>query len=161
MISGDDWMAQAKRDSESKVYLMKPMSKPMPSAPSLVRKESYGSVTIYWLDRAEARRQVRAAAQQLVQACPEVMAVYLFGSLAKNKAGPRSDADILIVLRESSTSVWFRRAIEYSPYFDAVEMPVELFCFTINELPHKAVARHALQYAELLAGTEIRNEVQR
>lgn len=159
MISGDDWMAQAKRDSESKVYLMKPMSKPMPSAPSLVRKESYGSVTIYWLDREAARQQIQAAAQQLVAERPEVVAVYLFGSLARNKATPRSDADILIVLRESNQPVWFKRAIDYFPYFDSVEMPTELFCYTLDELPHKAVARNALQYAVLMAGTDIRNEV--
>jgi predicted nucleotidyltransferase len=138
---------------------MKPTSQPTRIAPSLVRKESFGSVTIYWLDREAARQQVRAAAQQLVEARPEVVAVYLFGSLATNKATPRSDADILIVLRESDQPVWFKRAYDYFPYFDAVEMPTELFCYTLDELPHKAVARHALQYAILMAGTEVRNEV--
>lgn len=126
-----------------------------------MRKESYGSVTIYWLDRAEARRQVQMAAQRLVQARPEVIAVYLFGSLAKGKAGPRSDADVLIVLRDSPIRVWFQRYLEYSPYFDEVGMPVEVFCFTMDELPHTTIARNALQYAELLAGTDIRNEVSR
>ena len=100
---------------------------------SLVRKECYGSVTIYWLDREAARQQVRAAAQQLVEARPEVVAVYLFGSLATNKATPRSDADILIVLRTSDQPVWFKRAYDYFPYFDAVEMPTELFCYTLDE----------------------------
>ncbi len=130
---------------------MKATNEPMRNMPSLVRKQSYGSVTIYWLDRAEARRQVHEAARQLVQARPEVVAVYLFGSLAKNKAGPRSDADVLVVLRESPIRVWFKRYTEYSPYFDAVEMPVELFCYTIEELSRTPLARHALQYAELLA----------
>jgi predicted nucleotidyltransferase len=138
---------------------MKTTSKPMPKQPSIVRKESYGSVTIYWLDRAAAREQARRAAQQLVQARPEVVAVYLFGSLAKNKAGPRSDVDLLIVLRETDIPVWFKRPVVYSEFFDKVELPTELFCFTLEELPRKAVAKHALQYAELLAGTEIRNEV--
>ena len=95
----------------------KPISEPTRIAPSLVRKEAFGSVTIYWLDREAARQQVRAAAQQLVAARPEVVAVYLFGSLATNKATPRSDADILIVLRESDQPVWFKRAYDYFPYF--------------------------------------------
>lgn len=138
---------------------MKPTSQPTRIAPSLVRKESYGSVTIYWLDREAARQQVQTAAQQLVAARPEVIAVYLFGSLARNKATPRSDADILIVLRESQQPVWFKRAVDYFPYFDLVEMPTELFCYTLEELPRKAVAQHALQYALLMAGTDIRSEV--
>lgn len=137
---------------------MKPTSQPTRIAPSLVRKESYGSVTIYWLDREAARQQIQAAAQQLIAARPEVVAVYLFGSLARNNATPRSDADILIVLCESNQPVWFKRAVDYFPYFDTVEMPVELFCYTL-ELPRKAVARNALQYAVLMAGTDIRNEV--
>jgi len=137
----------------------KPISEPTRIAPSLVRKECYGSVTIYWLDREAARQQMQNAAQQLVEARPEVVAVYLFGSLATNKATPRSDADILIVLRTSDQPVWVKRAYDYFPYFDAVETPTELFCYTLDEVPRKAVARHALQYAVLMAGTEIRNEV--
>jgi predicted nucleotidyltransferase len=138
---------------------MRSTSQPTRIAPSLVRKESFGSVTIYWLDREAARQQVRTAAQQLVDACPEVVAVYLFGSLATNKATPRSDADILIVLRESNQPVWFKRARDHFPYLDAVEMPIELFCYTLDELPRKAVAQHALQYAILMAGTDVRHEV--
>jgi len=95
-----------------------------------------------------------------VQARSEVVAVYLFGSLAKNKAGPRSDIDILVVLRETDIPIWFKRQSVYSEYFDEVELPTELFCFTLDELPSKTIAKHALQYAELLAGTEIREEIQ-
>ncbi|MCS7300233.1 MAG: nucleotidyltransferase domain-containing protein [Fimbriimonadales bacterium] len=117
-------------------------------------------MTIYWLDREAAKRQAKRAAEKLVQARPEVIAVYLFGSLARNKAGPRSDVDILVVLRETDIPVWFKRQSAYCEYFDEeVELPTELFCFTLEELPRKAVARHALPYAELLAGTDIRNEV--
>lgn len=139
---------------------MKTTNKPTPKLPSIVRKESYGPVTIYWLDRAAAKQQAKRAAEKLKEAHPEVIAVYLFGSLAKNKAGPRSDVDILVVLRESDIPVWFKRQSHYCEYFDElVELPTELFCFTLEELPRKAVARHALQYAELLAGTDIRSEV--
>lgn len=141
---------------------MKTTNRPKPKLPSIVRKESYGSVTIYWLDREAAKQQAKRAAERLVQARSEVVAVYLFGSLAKNKAGPRSDVDILVVLRESDIPVWFKRMPHYSePFDEIVELPSEIFCFTLEELPRKAVARHALQYAELLAGTEIRNEVNR
>ncbi len=128
---------------------------------SIVREESYGSVRIFWLNREAALQQVREAAARLVQTRPEVVAVYLFGSLARNQATPRSDADLLIVLRLSSHPRWFDRAMEYADYFEEVELPCELFCYTLDELPRVPLARHALREAILMAGTPIAVEVSR
>ncbi len=126
---------------------------------SIVREESYGSVRIFWLDREAAIRQLRAAAARLLRERPEVMAVYLFGSLAKDRATPRSDADLLIVLRSSPIARWFERGCEYGDYFDEVEMPCELFCYTLDELPKVPLARNALKHAMLLVGTPVAMEV--
>jgi len=118
-------------------------------------------VRIFWLDREAALRQIRAAATRLLRERPEVVAVYLFGSLAKDRATPRSDADLLIILRHSPMARWFERGCEYGDYFDEVEIPCELFCYTLDELPKVPLARSAMQHALLIAGTPITMEVQR
>ncbi len=128
---------------------------------SIVREESYGSVRIFWLDREAALRQIHTAATRLVQERPEVVAVYLFGSLAKDRATPRSDADLLIILRHSPLARWFERGCEYGDYFDEVEIPCELFCYTLDELPKVPLACNAMQHALLIAGTPVTMEVQR
>ena len=78
---------------------------------SLVRKESCGSVTVFWLDRAEARRRIETAGNALVESRSDVVAVYLFGSLAEGRAVPGSDADIMILL-SGSTGKWIDRPLE-------------------------------------------------
>ncbi len=117
-----------------------------------VRKESYNSVTVYWLDRERARQAIREASQRLVQERPEVYSVYLFGSLARNKATPRSDADLLIILRHSERPRWFDRYQDFAPYFEPVGMPFDLFCYTLEELPRIPLAHSVLHEAVLLAG---------
>ncbi len=117
---------------------------------SVVRKRSYGSVTVYWLDREEAERRLVQAASRLVAERPEVVAVYLFGSLATGRAVPGSDADVLIVL-ERSDERWLDRSAHYVGYFADVGMPVELFCYTQEELANVPLARRALAEGKLLA----------
>lgn len=117
-----------------------------------VRKESFDSVTIYWLDREGARQAFREASERLVQARPEVYAVYLFGSLARNQATPRSDADLLILLRQSARPCWKDRYLDYAPYFEEVGMPFDLFCYTLAEAPSVPLVRSALREAVRLAG---------
>lgn len=117
---------------------------------SVVRRRSYGSATVFWLDREEAERRLRQAAVRLVAERPEVQAVYLFGSLAAGRAVPGSDADVLVVV-DRSDERWFDRAAHYQPYFAHVGMPVELFCYTAEELPQVPLARQALREGKLLS----------
>jgi len=109
-------------------------------------------VTIYWLDREGARQAFRAAAERLVQERSEVHSVFLFGSLARNQATPRSDADLLILLRHSERPCWVDRYLDYVGYFEEVGMPFDLFCYTLDEVPKVPLARSALRQATLLAG---------
>lgn len=120
---------------------------------SVVRKRSYGSVKVFWLDREEARARLAQAARRLVSACPEVDAVYLFGSLATGRAVPGSDADVLVVLTRAEGR-WFDRAGRYAPYFEGVGIPVELFCYTKQEVGEVPLARRALAEGVLLASTQ-------
>lgn len=119
-----------------------------------MRKESYGSVTVFWLDRDEVRRRLGEAAVEVVEARPEVRAVYLFGSLAEDRAVPGSDADLLILLT-SSHRRWMDRPLEYDGAFKGMGMPVELFCYTVEEAARVPLARRALQTGTRLAGVEV------
>ncbi len=109
---------------------------------------------MFWLDRDEARRRLVRAARRLVSQCPEVEAVYLFGSLAAGRAVPGSDADVLVVL-DHGEGRWFDRASRYALYFEGVGMPVELFCYTKEEVAQVPLARRALAEGVPLAGRDV------
>jgi len=99
-----------------------------------VRRKSCGSVRITFLDRDRAVEEVRQAAQALVRRDRNVLAVGLFGSLARGEALPSSDADVLVVLAQHPQSRWFDRIPEYAAHFEATSLPVEVFPFTREEL---------------------------
>ena len=119
--------------------------------PSVVRKESYGSVTIFSLDREEALRRVRAAAERLGRERPEVRFVGLFGSLANGTAVPGSDADLIVVVDRTHLR-FLDRPLAYGPYFGDVGLDVDLFCYTPDEIPRTPLARSALREAVPLWG---------
>ena len=75
-----------------------------------VRRESFGSVTVFWLERDEVLLRLRERARGLVAARPDVAGVYLFGSLAEGRAVPGSDADVLVLLTHSETR-WLDRPL--------------------------------------------------
>ncbi|MGC8780322.1 MAG: nucleotidyltransferase domain-containing protein [Anaerolineae bacterium] len=62
-----------------------------------------------------------------------MLAVGLFGSLARGDALPSSDADVLIVLRDHDRPRWFDRISEYAAAFAGVSLPVEPFAYTVEE----------------------------
>jgi predicted nucleotidyltransferase len=98
-------------------------------------------VRIAWLDRDRAIAEVRDAAQRLVARDARVLAVGLFGSLARGQALPSSDADVLIVLREHPQPRWFDRIAEYAEAFAATSLPVEPFAYTQDELNRMLATR--------------------
>lgn len=115
-----------------------------------MRKRSYGSVDVFWLDRTEAVRRIEDAAGGLVRDRPEVEEVHLFGSLAEGRAVPGSDADVLIVL-SGSEERWVDRPAAYEDAFRDVGMPVELFCYTRAEMGENPIARRACEKGRRLA----------
>ncbi|MDR7417118.1 MAG: nucleotidyltransferase domain-containing protein [Armatimonadota bacterium] len=116
-----------------------------------MERRSYGSVRVYWLNREEAWRRLEEAARRVVEERPEVKAVVLFGSLAEGRAVPGSDADLLLLLR-SSDRPWMERPSEYLPYFEGIGLPLDLFCYTEEEVEQVPLARHALSRGRRLAG---------
>ncbi len=118
---------------------------------SVVRKESYGSVTVFWLDREEAVRRLREAAGHLGRTRPEVRFVGLFGSLARGTAVPGSDADVIVIVDRSEVR-FLDRPLEYLPFFAEVGLGVDLFCYTEEELPRVPLAQNAVEHAVALWG---------
>lgn len=86
------------------------------------------------LDRDRAIAELREAAQRLCARNVRVLAVGLFGSLARHQALPSSDADVLIVLNEHPQPRWFDRIAEYADAFADTSLPVEPFPYTQDEL---------------------------
>ncbi len=87
------------------------------------------SVRFFRLDKEKVERNIRAYARQLAED-PSVLAVVLFGSLARGEATAMSDADILIVLRESP-----RPFHERTPDFlwSGVGISLDVFPYTLSE----------------------------
>ena len=51
---------------------------------------------MFWLDRERLLQALEEKAAELLATFPEVLAVVLFGSLARGEARPRSDVDLLV-----------------------------------------------------------------
>ncbi len=102
-------------------------------APSVIRRRSSGSVTVFWLDRNLLKSRIAAAARKLGQENEAVTQVILFGSVASNRALPSSDADLLIVVRDS-TERFIDRAQAFRPFFSEIGVGVDLFVYTEPEI---------------------------
>lgn len=94
-------------------------------------KESSHTVRIFSLDRARTIRQAQKAVKEAQAKRAEIEQVVLFGSLSREDTVPGSDADILLVLRESSLP-FHERSVYYMPEFAGIE--VDLFAYTRPKL---------------------------
>jgi predicted nucleotidyltransferase len=95
-----------------------------------MRDKSSSSVKVFFADKERVLRELRAWASELKKR-PEVERVGLFGSYATGTYGPRSDADLLIVLRTSADT--FRDRI---PSFlpSHLSVPCDVFPYTKDEI---------------------------
>lgn len=87
------------------------------------------SVRFFRLDKQRIEQNLRAYARQLAQD-PRVLAVVLFGSLARAEATAMSDADLLILLSDS-----LQPFHERLPDFlrSGVGISLDLFPYTLSE----------------------------
>ncbi|OGO40459.1 MAG: hypothetical protein A2Z04_06095 [Chloroflexi bacterium RBG_16_57_9] len=76
-------------------------------------------------------KRLRIAVENLVNQHPEIEKVILFGSLARGDAVPGSDADLLLILRESHIP-FLERGVLYQPEY--VGLGVDVFAYTRAEL---------------------------
>jgi len=87
---------------------------------------------VAFLDRARALAEVRRAVATLVAQRAGVREAWLFGSLARGNATPRSDADLLFVVDEDA-----RRPMDRIPEFlrllQGVGRPTDVLVLTVAE----------------------------
>ncbi len=117
---------------------------------------SLSSAPVTFLDVPRAVEAVRAAAIRLRATDPGVVAVILFGSLADGTATPRSDADVLVVLREDGRRV-LDRIPDYTRPFEDLDLSVQVLPWTRGELERRLAegdrfAREIVERGRVLAG---------
>ncbi len=93
--------------------------------------ESSDSVKITWFDREATPGRLRKAVRKLAELYPEVEAVILFGFIARGDCVPGSDADLLIILKESDLP-FLKRIPKYLP--PGCEIDVDVFPYTKAEI---------------------------
>ena len=112
---------------------------------SVVRKESFNSVTVFWLDTDLVHERLQAAVERLAFD-PNVLRVVLFGSFADGRAVPGSDLDIMIVLAHDERP-FLERVSAYHTCFSGIG--IDLFPYTLGELENP-IARRAEESGTLL-----------
>ncbi len=100
--------------------------------PSILQKKFYGSVKVFWLNREAAFTSLKKIARKIKKENKNIEAIYLFGSLAEGRATPRSDADVLILLKHSEKR-FMDRPLDFMDYFAEFPLAVDLFCYTVEE----------------------------
>ena len=96
-------------------------------------RRSWTSVKVEFLDREKTLRSLRRAAKRLRRSDPRVQEVLLFGSLVRGDYVPGSDADVLVIL-EADPRVFMDRIPEFHRWFADVDIGVEVFPYTCDEL---------------------------
>ena len=110
---------------------------------------------VWKIDKKAVLARLTEWAQRLRSEDPNVLAIVLFGSLARGDATAASDADVLILLEDSSLDFADRFA-EYKPV--GLGISVEVFPYTIAEARSGleegwGVVRPALHEGRMLAGS--------
>jgi predicted nucleotidyltransferase len=112
---------------------------------------SSSSSGVAFLDRGRALADVRSAVAALIDRRAGVREVWLFGSLARGTAMPRSDVDLLIVVDEDS-----RRPMDRVPecllLLRGVGRPTDVLVLTVAEWQgragtafHREVVTHGIR----------------
>lgn len=107
-----------------------------PGRRSAMQSRSSGSVRVFSLDGDRIRKGLQSAARRLRQADENVLEVSLCGSLAKGRAVPGSDADILIILKSSSKPP-LERITDFQDFFSGLGIGVDIFPYTKEELENQ------------------------
>ncbi len=96
-----------------------------------MRKQSSDSVKVFFANKPRVMRELHDWVARLRRERSDVEKIGLFGSYATDTYGPRSDADLLIVLRASDQP--FRDRIpEFLP--DGISVPCDVFPYTTGEI---------------------------
>lgn len=115
--------------------------------PSLLRSKSFGSVKITWIDEEALWDYLHRLAERY-RLRPDVRAVVLFGSLAREEFAVGSDIDLLLILDESAQP-FPHRLPEYMP--EDAPIDVQVFPYTVDEIRRgQPLALEALRTGKVL-----------
>jgi len=114
---------------------------------SYVVEESSNSVRVFWLKADQLIEDLKKIARDVGRKDENVVKIVLFGSLAEGKAVPGSDADILILLKESEKP-FLSRIAEWMEKF-SINFPVEVFPYTLGESDNPII-KEALESGVIL-----------
>ena len=96
--------------------------------------------------------RIRKTTEVLIKRHPEIEQAILFGSLARGDAVPGSDADLLLILRESNFQ-FLDRCKKYHP--GNVGLGVDVFAYTRLELDSMIAADNKFVIHALREGIRI------
>jgi len=118
-------------------------------------RPSSGSVRRAFLKRDKALDLLKGCASRLVAERPDVVRVLLFGSLARGDHGPRSDADVIIILSRSDEPRFMDRIPDLLDYFLPAHVPVDLLPYTEAEVERMVREGNPLVRRALAEGIEL------
>jgi len=99
-----------------------------------MRSGSSSSASSIYREPGAILQALRELAQAAVRRHRQLERVTLFGSLMRGDYGLYSDADLLLVLKESEHARYFDRIPEFIDDFLQAPVPVDLFPYTRAEL---------------------------
>ncbi|MBI3048973.1 MAG: nucleotidyltransferase domain-containing protein [Acidobacteria bacterium] len=119
-------------------------------------KESYRGrhVRVFRLERADVLAQLRTSAERLLRERRDVVAVWLFGSLARDRAAPGSDADLLIVVRDGAAP-FLQRSESLARYFEDVGVGCDVLVYTESEVERLTAGGPSLVRTALREGVRL------
>lgn len=109
-------------------------------------------VRVFRLERERILGRLREGARRLRAERPETLQVILFGSMARGDARPGSDADVLIVVRESRER-FLDRTTTFAPYFADAGIGCDLLVYTHDEVA--TLESHSIAKTALIAGVSL------
>jgi predicted nucleotidyltransferase len=126
-----------------------------PSLRSVETRYRGDHVRVFRLDREGTVERLRARAAALLDERRDVLEVRLFGSLARGDAGPGSDADLVVVVRDGA-GPFLERIPEMARRFGGVGIGCDVIVYTESERAHAVAAggrfaREALEDGLVLA----------
>lgn len=96
-------------------------------------KRSLGSVRLISINREELFRVLNKTAIRIKGENSElIIDIRLFGSIVKKEDTGKSDADIIIIISDSSEDI-FHRSLKFRRYFD-IQVPVDVLVYTKPEI---------------------------
>lgn len=100
----------------------------------LVKKLSFLSKNLY-RNRDVILKELSESIKELLKIRDDISKIFIFGSIVDERFGIGSDADILIILKNSKYKRYFDRIPEFLDFFNKnISIPVDLFIYTENEI---------------------------